>query len=211
MRMRRSRHADQMEALIGPMLLIYGLGVSPADAVAISLVAVAATACVGAVQSLRHRLVVWQPSILFALGAGTGHRANQEWLVVAFALLAVVVGGFMWRASLKHPEQAAAVRALPRQPGGGPICVLSPDGQLRFTAPCALVLVTRMGVHRAMIAPRLCFARTGEIASSPIEQTRDDGRHEPSGRRDSPVGQVHRLYVQQLCERRDLDDYHGGR
>jgi hypothetical protein len=62
-----------------------------------------------------------------------------------------------------------------------------------------------------MIAPRLCLARTGEIPSSPIEHTRDDGRHEPAGRRDSPVGQVQRLNVQQLCERRNLHDYHGGR
>jgi len=213
-----------MEALIGPMLtalafgavvgmalgltggggsivavplLIYGLGVLPADAVAISLVAVATTASVGAAQSLRYGLVVWQPSILFALGgalgaplgAAIGHRANQEWLIVAFALLAVVIGALMWRASLKHPEQAAAVRALVHEPGGGPICVLSPDGQLRFTAPCALVLalvglgtgflsgllgvgggflivpalvlVTRMGVHRAVATSLLIISVIG--------------------------------------------------
>lgn len=214
----------QMEALIGPMLaalafgavvgmalgltggggsivavplLIYGLGVPPADAVAISLIAVATTASVGAAQSLRYGLVVWQPSILFALGgalgaplgAAIGHRANQEWLIVAFALLAVVIGALMWRASLKHPEQAAAVRALVREPGNGPICVLSPDGQLRFTAPCALVLalvglgtgflsgllgvgggflivpalvlVTRMGVHRAVATSLLIISVIG--------------------------------------------------
>jgi len=210
-----------MEALIGPMLaalafgavvgtalgltggggsilavplLIYGLGVLPADAVAISLVAVAATASVGATQALRYGLVVWQPSILFALGgaltaplgAAIGHRTSQQWLLVAFALLAVVVGALMWLVSLKRPEQAAAVRALPRGPGSGPICVLSPDGQLRFTAPCALVLalvglgtgffsgllgvgggflivpalvlVTRMGVHRAVATSLLVIS-----------------------------------------------------
>jgi uncharacterized membrane protein YfcA len=192
-------------------LLIYGLGVLPADAVAMSLVAVAATALVGATQSLRYGLVVWQPSILFALGgalsaplgAAIGHRANQDWLVVAFALLAVVVGAFMWRASLKHPEQAAAVRALPLEPGSGPICVLSPDGQLRFTAPCALVLalvglgtgflsgllgvgggflivpalvlVTRMGVHRAVATSLLIIGVIGTSgAATAIWQGRID-------------------------------------
>ena len=167
-------------------LLIYGLGVLPADAVAISLVAVAATAAVGAAHTLRHGLVVWQPSILFALGGvlsaplGTavGQRIDPQLHVAAFALLAVVVGALMWRASRTHPAQASAVRALARGPGSGPICVLAPDGQLLYTAPCALalalvgvgtgflsgllgvgggflivpslVLVTRMGVHRAV-------------------------------------------------------------
>ena len=184
-------------SIVAVPLLIYGLGVLPADAVAISLVAVTTTASVGAAQSLRYGLVVWQPSILFALGgalgaplgADIGHRANQEQLIVAFALLAVVIGALMWRASLKHPEQAAAVRALVREPGSGPICVLSPDGQLRFTAPCALVLalvglgtgflsgllgvgggflivpalvlVTRMGVHRAVATSLLIISVIG--------------------------------------------------
>jgi len=178
-------------------LLIYGLGVLPADAVAISLVAVAATAFVGAAQSLRYGLVVWQPSILIALGgalsaplgAAVAQQADPEWLVAGFALLAVVVGALMWRASLQHPEQATAVRALPREPGDGPVCRLSPDGQLRFTAPCALVLalvglgtgflsgllgvgggflivpalvlVTRMGVHRAVATSLLIISVIG--------------------------------------------------
>lgn len=178
-------------------LLIYGLGVLPADAVAMSLAAVAMTAFVGAAQSLRHGLVVWQPTILFAaggaltapVGATIGHRADPQWLVAAFALLAVTVGTLMWRASRTHPEQAAAVRALPRAPGRGPVCVLAPDGQLRFTAPCALALalagvgtgflsgllgvgggflivpalvfVTRMGVHRAVATSLLVISVIG--------------------------------------------------
>jgi hypothetical protein len=62
-----------------------------------------------------------------------------------------------------------------------------------------------------VIAPRLCVARAREIPSSPIEQTRDDGRHEPSGRRDNPVVEVQGLYVQQLCEQRNQDDERQGR
>ncbi len=53
-------------------LLIYGLGLSPTQAVPISLVAVAVTALIGAVQSFRDRLVVWQPMIMFALGGIIG-------------------------------------------------------------------------------------------------------------------------------------------
>jgi uncharacterized membrane protein YfcA len=178
-------------------LLVYVMRVPPAEAIAISLVAVAATAAVGAAQALRHRLVVWQPSLLFAaggaltapLGAAAGRHIDAQWLVAAFALLALVVGTLMWRASRLHPEQATAVRALPGGPGRGPICVLSPDGQLRFTAPCAavlavvglgtgflsgllgvgggflivpaLVLVTRMGVHRAVATSLLIISVIG--------------------------------------------------
>ena len=184
-------------------LLIYGLGVRPADAVAMSLAAVAAAASVGAAQSLRYGLVVWQPSILFALGGALaapagmsiGHRVDPHWLVAAFALVAVVVGTLMWRASRVHPEQAAAVRALPRRPGSGPICVLAPDGQLRFSAPCALVLalvglctgflsgllgvgggflivpalvlVTRMGVHRAVATSLLIISVIAVAGAAP--------------------------------------------
>ena len=129
-------------------LLVYGVGVPPGEAIATSLVAVAATALVGAAQAARRALVVWQPSVLFALGgvlaaplgAAAGERADPSLLVIAFALLALVVGALMWRASRTRPAQAAAVRALPQASGQGPVCVLAPDGQLRFTAPCAAVL-----------------------------------------------------------------------
>jgi uncharacterized membrane protein YfcA len=116
-------------------------------------------------------------------------QAEPIWLIVGFALLAVTVGALMWRASLAHPAQATAVRAQPYGVGSGPICVLAPDGQLRFSAPCAmvlaligvgtgflsgllgvgggflivpaLVLVTRMGVHRAVATSLLIISVIG--------------------------------------------------
>jgi uncharacterized membrane protein YfcA len=91
---------------------------------------------------------VWQPSLLFALGgvlaaplgAGAAERVDPFLLVVAFALLALLVGALMWRAARTRPEHSAAVRALPQASGQGPVCVLAPDGQMRFTTPCAAVL-----------------------------------------------------------------------
>jgi uncharacterized membrane protein YfcA len=184
-------------SILAVPLLIYGLGVAPADAIAVSLVAVATTAFVGATQCLRHGLVVWQPTLLFVLGGILGapagssiaRQAEPLWLIVGFALLAVVVGALMWRASFTHPGQATAVRAQPYGAGSGPICVLAPDGQLRFSAPCAavlaligvgtgflsgllgvgggflivpaLVLITRMGVHRAVATSLLIISVIG--------------------------------------------------
>jgi hypothetical protein len=178
-------------------LLIYVLDVAPADAVAVSLVAVATTAFVGATQCLRHKLVVWQPTLLFVLGGVLGapagssmaRQAEPIWLIVGFALLAIIVGALMLRASFTHPGQASAVRAQPYGAGAGPICTLAPDGQLRFSAPCAtvlaligvgtgflagllgvgggflivpaLVFVTRMGVHRAVATSLLIISVIG--------------------------------------------------
>jgi uncharacterized membrane protein YfcA len=184
-------------SILAVPLLVFGLGVLPTDAVAMSLVAVAATALVGATQSLRHGLVVWQPSLIFAVGgmlsapagAAAALHVPRDVLVGAFALLAVAVGSLMWRAARRNPTQASAVRAVALAPGSGPVCVLAPDGQLRFTAPCAavlaaiglgtgflsgllgvgggflivpaLVLVTRMGVHRAVATSLVIIALIG--------------------------------------------------
>ena len=143
---------------------------------------------------MRHGLVVWQPTLLFVLGGVLGapfgssmaRQAEPIWLIVGFAALAITVGAVMWRTSLTHPGQATAVRAQPYGLGSGPICVLAPDGQLRFSAPCAmvlaligigtgflsgllgvgggflivpaLVLITRMGVHRAVATSLLIIS-----------------------------------------------------
>ncbi len=184
-------------SILAVPLLIYGLGLPPTEAAPLSLVAVATTAAVGGLRSIRRRLAVWQPTILFALGGIVGApvglavagRIAPQTIVAGFALLALTIGALMWRAARRHPEQSTAVRARAYETGGGAICVLSPDGQLRFSAPCALVLalvgiatgflsglfgvgggflivpalvlVTRMGVHRAVATSLLVITAIG--------------------------------------------------
>lgn len=135
-------------------LLIYVLGLPPERAVPVSLVAVALTAAVGAAQSIRRHLVVWQPTLMFAAGGMAGAPLGfllarglpDRWLVGGFGLLALVVGVLMGRAARQNPAQATAVRARDYEPDGGPVCVLATDGQFRFAAPCAAVLaVTGFG------------------------------------------------------------------
>lgn len=129
-------------------MLIYGLRLTPAEAVPISLIAVGMTALVGGLQALRARLVVWQPAVIFAFGgilgapggAALARFIDSRWIVGGFALLAVTVGTLMWLRSRSHPEQAAAVRAEMEHSAQRPVCRLSPDGRLGFSAPCAIVL-----------------------------------------------------------------------
>jgi uncharacterized membrane protein YfcA len=179
-------------------LLIYGLQLSPPEAIPISLVAVGMTALVGALHSIRTRLVIWQPVIMFVIGgivgAPLGIWSSQflatTLIVIGFALLAVAVGNLMWIRAQARPEEARAVRAEPEgADDDGPVCVLAPDGQLRYSAPCAMVLaaggvgtgflsglfgvgggflivpalifVTRMGVHSAVASSLLIIAAIG--------------------------------------------------
>jgi uncharacterized membrane protein YfcA len=176
-------------------LLIYVLRLAPEEAVPISLVAVALTALVGAVQSMR--LAVWQPAVVFAIGGVAGaplgimaaiHVPSAS-LLSGFGLLALTIGTLMWRASRVAPAQARAVRAAVHSRDAGPVCALEPEGRLRFTAPCAaalavtglgtgflsglfgvgggflivpaLVLVTRMGIHRAVATSLIVITAIG--------------------------------------------------
>lgn len=178
-------------------LLIYGLNLSPPEAVPISLVAVGATALVGALHSIRAGMVVWQPAIMFVIGGMLGAPLGlwaagfvaSEWIIVGFAALALSVGTLMWIRTRTRPDETDVVRATPEGAGAGPICVLAPDGQLRFSAPCAivlsvvglgtgflsglfgvgggflivpaLILVTRMGVHGAVATSLLVITAIG--------------------------------------------------
>jgi hypothetical protein len=184
-------------AIFAVPLLIYGLNLSPPEAVPISLVAVGSTALVGAVYSIRARLVLWQPTVMFAIGGVIGAPLGitaarfipDDWIVTGFGALALVIGTLMWLRARRSPQDSGAVRAAAGGGGNGPICVLAPDGQLRFTAPCAfvlsvvgigtgflsglfgvgggflivpaLVLVTRMGVHNAVATSLLIISAIG--------------------------------------------------
>jgi uncharacterized protein len=123
------------------------------------------------------------------IGLEVAGTLESKWLIGGFGALALTVGGLLWRRTTSYPEGSSAIRARAYETGGGAICVLAPSGQLRFTAPCAfvlalvgfgtgflsglfgvgggflivpaLVLVTRMGVHRAVATSLLIITAIG--------------------------------------------------
>jgi uncharacterized membrane protein YfcA len=184
-------------SILAVPMLVYAVGLAPAAAVPVSLAAVALTALVGTLHAARSRLPVWPAAGAFAaggaiaapLGIALAARLDERLLLLCFAGLALVVGALMaWR-SVRRPEEAAAVRALPAPVDGGGACRLADDGRLRFTAPCAAVLgaaglgtgllsglfgvgggfvivpvlmgVTQMGVHRAVATSLVVLVAIG--------------------------------------------------
>jgi uncharacterized protein len=134
-------------AIFAVPLLVYGLGVEPATAVAISLVTVAATAAVGAVERWRYGQVEFRTGLLFAaagmltapLGSWLGGRLPQQPLLVSFGVLMLLVAVRMWMKASNVEERLppALVDA-----GSGPACRRDPEGHLRLTSRCATVLAT---------------------------------------------------------------------
>lgn len=181
-------------------LLIYGLGVTPKSAVAISLGAVATTAAVGAAQSWREGVIEIRAALIFAvtgmatapLGMYLGGYVSETLIVILFAVLMLVVASRMALKARRSGPDAAVVRARTSNEAyndPGTVCQYSPDGRLRVTAPCgaallaagvavgvlsgflgvgggflivpALMLITEMGIHRAVATSLLVITLTG--------------------------------------------------
>ena len=130
-------------------MLVYGVDTPLAQAVAMSLLAVAATAAVGAARGLFARAVDVRTGLLFAatgilgapLGVGLGDFIDDVVRLSAFALLMIAIAVLMWRrAGLPDAVVRAAVFGHMPDEQGDAACRYSPDGVLRLTAPCMLIL-----------------------------------------------------------------------
>jgi uncharacterized membrane protein YfcA len=121
-------------------------------------------------------------------GSWVGDRVPEGVLLVLFAVLMVLVAARMWVQASRRPEETRAIRALSVAPadGNGPSCRRDPEGRLHLTSRCfavlvaaglatgvlsglfgvgggfvivpALVLVTGMGIHRAVATSLLVIA-----------------------------------------------------
>ncbi|WP_158583523.1 sulfite exporter TauE/SafE family protein [Salinisphaera sp. Q1T1-3] len=170
-------------------LLVYGLGLSAREAIAISLVAVALTAGTGVVEAARRRVIEWRAGLIFALagvaaapaGVWLGQYAADGTTLGAFALLMLAVALRLLIRARHAPAEAAVIRARIAPEAvtdAGTVCHYARDGRLRLNAPCsaalvvaglvvgvlsgffgvgggflivpALILITDMGIHRAV-------------------------------------------------------------
>ncbi len=131
-------------AIFAVPILVYGLGVPARDAVGISLLTVGSTALVGFVQRARRGMVEFPTGLLFALagmvGAPIGSRLAdfipESLLLTIFAGLMVLIAARMW---LKAHDKSAKLPIFDND-NDGPTCRRDPEGQLRLTSQCALLL-----------------------------------------------------------------------
>lgn len=121
-------------------------------------------------------------------GSWLGGRVPEGVLLALFAVLMLLVAVRMWVQASRRPEETRAVRAVSGAPadGDGPSCRRDPEGRLHLTSRCfavlvaaglatgvlsglfgvgggfvivpALVLVTGMGIHRAVATSLLIIA-----------------------------------------------------
>lgn len=133
-----------------PLLMLAGL--DAADAMQMSLVAVAITASVGAVYALKTRAMQLRAVLIFSatgmlaapLGVWLRTLLPEAWLVASFALLMGVVGAIMWWRAGSLPESTRVVRSdfTPgMESGRQAICRVSPSGRLTLSARCTTVLL----------------------------------------------------------------------
>lgn len=181
-------------------LLVYGLGVVPRNAVAISLIAVAATAAYGAVEGWWRSVLEWRAALIFAVagmlaapaGVWIGGHVSGRVTVLGFALLMLAVAARMLMRARRAPQEARVIRARVAPEAvddSRVVCRYSRDGRLHLTARCSaallaaglivgvlsglfgvgggflivptLVLITDMGIHRAVATSLLVIALIG--------------------------------------------------
>lgn len=131
-------------AIFAVPILVYGLGVPTREAVGISLLTVGSTALVGFVQRARRGMVEFPTGLLFALagmiGAPIGARLAdyipEPLLLTIFAGLMFLIAVRMW---IKANERSANLPIIDSD-NAGPTCRRDPEGRLRLTSQCALLL-----------------------------------------------------------------------
>ena len=131
-------------AIFAVPLLIYGVGLSAKDAISVSLVTVAITACFGFIQRARMHQVEFSTGIVFGiagivgapLGSLIASQFSEVVLMTSFSLLMLLIAVKMWTASIAHehrqPEKSSEE--------GGAVCSRAADGKLCITSRCAILL-----------------------------------------------------------------------
>lgn len=136
-------------SVIAVPLLIFGLGWTLPQAVPVALLAVAASALVGAVAASRQGLVCYRAAVVLAVlgfitapaGIWLALRIPDIWLQAIFAGVLVAVAVRLFIQATYSPDDSRVVRAAIIRQDSSPVCRLnSQTGKLTWTSPCAFVL-----------------------------------------------------------------------
>ncbi|MCH9829732.1 MAG: sulfite exporter TauE/SafE family protein [Gammaproteobacteria bacterium] len=132
-------------AIIAVPLLVFGFDLDLVQAAPIALLAVAASAALGALLGLRAGIVRYRAAILMSvvgslltpLGVLLAHRLPEHWLSLVFALVLIFVAQRMF---LQARGELRGVPPITARPGTA-ACKLNQDsGRFQWTAPCARAL-----------------------------------------------------------------------
>ena len=142
-------------AIFAVPLLVYGLAIEPRQAVGVSLAAVGATSAVGLAARCMSGQVEIVTGLMFALsgmmgapiGAWLSGMISQHLLLILFALLMIVVAGRIWISAESPRVDAVSLR----DDVNGPTCRRDPEGKLRLTSPCA-ILLTALGLLTGVLS-----------------------------------------------------------
>jgi uncharacterized membrane protein YfcA len=143
-------------------ILVYALGLTPAEAVGVSLGTVGLVAAAGAVQRLLAGQVQARPALVFSasgalaapFGASVGQGLPGDVLLTLFAVLMVFIGLRLWRSASSEPDAAAVVRAgLARAElaESGAACRHDAVGRMQVTLRCFLT-ITAFGLATGFLA-----------------------------------------------------------
>ena len=133
-------------SLLAVPLLVYGLAIAPREAFGLSLAVVGLTALIGVVPRIRTGQVEVGTGVLFSvagmLGAPLGTWASgmipETVLLTLFSVLMLIVAWRMWTKSKAQNLETA--RKTCGADARGLTCQRMPDGKLRLTSRCAMLL-----------------------------------------------------------------------
>ncbi len=131
-------------AIFAVPLLVYGLGLPAREAIGVSLLTVGSTSLVGFIQRARRGMVEFPTGLLFAMagmiGAPVGtwlaDRTPEPVLLGTFVLLMLIIAVRIW----SKASDATARLPIIANENAGPTCQRDPEGKLRITSPCAILL-----------------------------------------------------------------------
>lgn len=133
-------------AIFAVPLLVYLIGVPAREAVGVSLLTVGITSLIGFLYRTKQGKVEFVTGIVFALagvsgapiGSAIADRIPEGILITLFAILMIAIAFRMaWKTK---PANANLPILHDHEDDRGPTCKRDPEGKLRMTSPCAMLL-----------------------------------------------------------------------